>query len=87
MDYRFLLDLAIILLATKLLGLLMKKLGLPQVVGALIAGILIGPAIWSPLTGGRFVPVGESQFLTFLAELGVIMLLFGAGLETDLKEL
>lgn len=33
MDYRFLLDLAIILLATKLLGLLMKKLGLPQVVG------------------------------------------------------
>ncbi|WP_251614831.1 cation:proton antiporter [Pumilibacter muris] len=87
MDYRFLLDLAIILLATKLLGLLMKKLGLPQVVGALIAGILIGPAIWSPLTGGRFVPVGESQFLTFLAELGVIMLMFGAGLETDLKEL
>ncbi|MDE6399207.1 MAG: cation:proton antiporter, partial [Clostridiales bacterium] len=87
MDYRFLLDLAIILLSTKLLGLLMKKLGLPQVVGALIAGILVGPAIWSPLTGGRFIPVQSSQFLTFLAELGVIMIMFGAGLETDLKEL
>lgn len=39
-------DLAVILLATKLLGMLMRKLGLPQVVGAVIAGLLIGPAIW-----------------------------------------
>lgn len=87
MSYRFLLDLAIILFSTKMLGLVMKKLGLPQVVGALIAGILVGPAIWSPLTGGRFIPVKSSDFLTFLAELGVIMIMFGAGLETDLKEL
>lgn len=65
----------------------MKKLGLPQVVGALIAGILVGPAIWSPLTGGKFVPVRPSDFLTFLAELGVVLIMFGAGLETDLKEL
>lgn len=87
MDYRFLLDLAIILFATKILGLVMKKVGLPQVVGALVAGILVGPAIWGPLTGGRFVPVRSTQFLTFLAELGVILIMFGAGLETDLKEL
>lgn len=87
MDYWFLLDLAIILLTTKLLGLLMKKLGLPQVVGALIAGILIGPAIWGPLTGGRFVPVRTSDFLKYIAELGVILIMFNAGLETDLKEL
>lgn len=87
MDYRFLLDLAIILFFTKMFGLVMKKLGLPQVVGMLIAGILVGPAIWSPLTGGRFVPVQSSQFLTFLAELGVILIMFGAGLETDLGEL
>ncbi len=87
MDYRFLLDLAIILFMTKILGLVMKKLGLPQVVGALLAGILIGPAIWSPLTGGKFIPVSPSEFLKFLAELGVIMIMFSAGLETDLKEL
>lgn len=87
MDYTFLLDLAIILLSTKMLGLLMRKLGLPQVVGALIAGLLIGPAIWSPMTGGSFIPVQESNFLNLLAELGVIMLMFSAGLETDLKEL
>ena len=87
MDYRFLLDLAIILFFTKVLGLVMKKLGLPQVVGALLAGILIGPAIWSPLTGGKFVPVEHSSYLKVIAELGVIMLMFNAGLETDLKEL
>lgn len=75
------------MLTTKILGLVMKKAGLPQVVGMLIAGILIGPAIWKPLTGGRFIPVKPSQFLTDLAELGVIMIMFGAGLETDLGEL
>ena len=87
MDYTFLLDLAIILFSTKVLGLLMKKLGLPQVVGALLAGIIIGPAIWSPMTNDAFVPVRGSEFLKFLAELGVIMIMFSAGLETDLKEL
>ncbi len=87
MDYRFLLDLAIILFFTKAFGLLAKKLGLPQVVGMLIAGILVGPAIWSPLTGGKFIPVRSTDFLTDLAELGVIMIMFGAGLETDLREL
>ena len=87
MDYRFLLDLAIILVATKTLGLVMKRLGLPQVVGALLAGILVGPALWGPMTGGRFIPVRSTEFLTFLAELGVILIMFGAGLETDLGEL
>ncbi len=65
----------------------MKRLGLPQVVGALLAGILIGPAIWSPLTHDKFVPVRYTDFLKFLAELGVILIMFEAGLETDLKEL
>ena len=87
MDYRFFLDLAIILFAAKGLGLLMKKLGLPQVVGMLIAGILIGPAIWGPITGGSFTLVRSTDALNYLAELGVIMIMFGAGLETDLHEL
>ena len=43
MDILF--DCAVILLATKLLGLLSRRLGLPQVVGMIIAGLLIGPAI------------------------------------------
>lgn len=87
MDYRFLLDLAIILFSTKVLGILMRKMGLPSVVGALLAGILIGPAIWSPMTGGQFIPVAPTEYLKILAEVGVILIMFSAGLETDLKEL
>ena len=44
-DYSFLLQIAIILLSTKLLGLLTKRISLPQVVGALAAGIILGPML------------------------------------------
>ncbi|MCY6485273.1 cation:proton antiporter [Clostridium aestuarii] len=75
----FLLDLAIILLSTKLLGLFASKLKMPQVVGALLAGIIIGPSVLNIVHG--------TAFIKQMAELGVIILMFGAGLETDLKEL
>lgn len=78
---------AVILLSTKLLGLLMRRLGLPQVIGGILAGLLIGPTIW-----GAFIP--ENDFFPFTAhsvstfsEIGVILVLFSAGLETNLKEL
>lgn len=88
MDYTFLMELALILIFTKALGILMKKLGLPQVVGAIIAGLLLGGAIWSPLTNGAFLPVrAEGTPLGIFAEIGVVMIMFSAGLETDLKEL
>lgn len=79
MSYKFLLDLALILLSTKALGLLSKKFNLPQVVGALLAGILLGPAFLNILH--------ETDFIHSLAELGVIILMFTAGLEADVKEL
>ena len=44
-DYTILLELALILLFTKLFGIICKKIGLPQVVGFLIAGLLIGPCV------------------------------------------
>ena len=44
MSYHFLLDLALILLSTKILGLIAQKFQMPQVVGALIAGLLLSPA-------------------------------------------
>ena len=43
--YKYLLDLAIILLCTKALGLATRKVQMPQVVGALLAGVLLGPPI------------------------------------------
>lgn len=78
-DYKILLELALILLFTKLFGIIVKKLGLPQVVGFLIAGLLLGPCVlgW----------VGTSVTLKIIAELGVILIMFSAGLETNVEDL
>lgn len=78
-SYRYLLDLAIILLSTKVLGLLTRKVQMPQVVGALLAGLILGPACFGVLT--------ETSFIHEVAEIGVIVLMFCAGMETDIKEL
>lgn len=72
-------DLAVILIAAKLLGLAAKKLKAPQVVGQIAAGLLIGPSVLGL--------VGQSDFISTLAEIGVVLLMFSAGLETNLKEL
>ncbi|MGL4760187.1 MAG: cation:proton antiporter [Sarcina sp.] len=79
MSHKFLLDIAIILLSTKLFGLVTKKLHMPQVVGALIAGLVLGPAALDILH--------ETDFIQQISSLGVIVLMFTAGLETDINEL
>lgn len=78
-SYKYLLDIALILISTKILGLLTRRIQLPQVVGALIAGLLLGPACF-----GVFQ---ETDFIKNIAEIGVIVLMFAAGLETDVQEL
>ncbi len=72
-------DLAIIIVAGKMCGIIARQLKAPQVVGMIIAGLLIGPSVlgW----------VRQTEFLSEMAEIGVILLMFSAGLETDLKEL
>ncbi len=82
-SYEFLLFLAIILITTKFLGLISRKVHMPEVVGALLVGIILGPSFLN------FISLdGESGiFLTMLAEIGVISLMFDAGLGTDLGEL
>ena len=79
MSHKFLLDIAIILLSTKLFGLVTKKLHMPQVVGALLAGLILGPAALNILH--------ETDFIEQIASIGVIVLMFTAGLETDINEL
>lgn len=77
--YEILWDLAIIILFAKTFGILARKCKAPQVVGQIIAGLLIGPCLlgW----------VQQTEFITQMAEVGVILLMFSAGLDTDLKEL
>ncbi len=72
-------DLGIIIIFAKLFGILARKCKAPQVVGEIIAGLIIGPSILGL--------VQQSDFLVQMAEVGVVLLMFSAGLETDLKEL
>lgn len=74
-----LLTLCLILLSTKVLGIIAGKLHLPQIVGALVAGLLLGPAVFGIL--------GPSELLENLAEIGVVVIMFCAGLETNINDL
>ena len=78
-SYAYLLLLAVILLSTKVFGLITEHVHLPQVVGALLAGIVMGPSGLGVLE--------STDFLVKAAEIGVIMLMFTAGIDTDMKEL
>lgn len=103
--------LAVILFSTKFLGLVFRKLGLPQVLGYIVAGLLIGPAIFGELCGFSLIGMtkdngatynclfllsgeGEEGFfslgsdgLGIFSKIGVLLLMFSTGLETNLKEL
>ncbi|UPK43277.1 cation:proton antiporter [Paenibacillus pabuli] len=75
----FILVLALILIFTKLAGDLSVRLGQPSVLGKLIVGVILGPAMlgW----------VQPNDFIHYMAEIGVLLLMFIAGLETDLEQL
>lgn len=79
MSYHYLLDLALILLSTKFLGIITGRFQMPRVVGSLLAGLVLGPAVLNVLS--------ETAFLSQLSEMGVIVILFTAGMGTDLREL
>ncbi len=72
-------DIAIILVAAKIFGILAKQFKAPQVVGEIIAGLIIGPCLlgW----------VNQTDFLVKMAEIGVVIIMFSAGLETDIRDL
>ena len=72
-------DLAIIILSAKFLGLVARKLAAPQVVGEILAGLLIGPCVLNLVQG--------SDALSTFAEIGVVLLMFTTGLGTNIKEL
>lgn len=78
-SYEFLFNVALVLLTTKVFGIITKKIDMPQVVGALVAGLLLGPTMLGIMH--------ETVFLDQMAEIGVIVLMFTAGLETDIAEL
>lgn len=74
--YIFLLEIGIILLAANIGGIISKKLKQPAVLGQIVAGIILGLGI-----------MHKTELIEHLAEIGVIFLMFIAGLETDVEEL
>jgi Kef-type K+ transport system membrane component KefB len=72
-------DLILILFSTKVFGLLMRKIHVPEVVGALLAGVILGPTV--------FGLVQSNDLLDVFAELGVVMIMFTAGTETNMKQI
>ena len=77
--YEILKDLAIILFFAKFFAVFARHFKAPQVVGEIIAGLILGPCVLGILQ--------QTDFITEMAEIGVILLMFSAGLDTDLKEL
>lgn len=75
----FILQIVIILLATKIAGHVSVRLGQPSVLGKIIVGIILGPALlgW----------VQDTEILTIFSQIGVLLLMFLAGLETNLTDL
>ena len=97
---------AVILLATKLCGLLFRKIHLPEVLGYIIAGILVGPAIFGQFCGYTLIgfedavnagtykaffalegATGANETVSVFSKIGVILIMFSAGLETNLKDI
>lgn len=78
-EQSFLVNLVTLLIASGVGGYLFKKWGQPKVLGQILAGVIVGPSIlgWAQ----------QTEFIANLAEIGVILLMFMAGLETDLEEL
>jgi len=79
-EFSFLMEIALILLAASIGGAIAKSFKMPPVLGQILVGIIIGPTILNILKG-------EDELIHIMAQLGVVFLMFLAGLETDLKEL
>ncbi|MCL2539077.1 MAG: cation:proton antiporter [Oscillospiraceae bacterium] len=77
-DKSIFLIIALILLSTKALAIFVRYMHLPQVIGALVAGVLLGPSV--------FHVIEPNETISVVAEFGVILLLFSAGMETDYRQ-
>lgn len=79
-EFFFLVELALILAAASFGGWLSKLIKMPPVLGQILVGIIIGPTVFKFLEG-------EDELIHIMSQIGVVFLMFLAGLETDLKEL
>ena len=78
MEYKYLLDIGLIILVVKIFTIITQKIKMPKVLGGLIAGIVLGPAI--------FNIIQNNTILEALSKFGIILIMFLAGMETSIKK-
>lgn len=81
-----LLALVVIIVVARLLGALFRRLNLPQVMGEVVAGILLGPSLlgWlAPEAAALVLPVNIAPYLALISQVGVVLYMFLVGLELD----
>ena len=87
---QILLSVGVILFAAKYLGVLARKIGIPEVAGMIVAGLLLRFIPWFHNYGGEEpnqIYASANQFISYMSEIGVILIMFSAGLGTNLKSL
>ncbi len=83
-----LLDIAIVVVAARLMGRLFRRLGQPAVIGEIVAGIALGPTLLGALPGDLdqvLFPPDARPYLSVIAQLGLALFMFIVGLEIDLS--
>lgn len=87
---QIILSVGVILFAAKYLGVLARKIGIPEVAGMIVAGLLLRFIPWFHNYGGEEpnqIYASANQFISYMSEIGVILIMFSAGLGTNLKSL
>jgi Kef-type K+ transport system membrane component KefB len=83
--YKILLPLGLLLLFSKVFSLLLGKLKVPQVIGYLVAGLVVGLIYLIP--NQQILTDYTHDGISFFAKIGVILIMFSAGIETDIKKM
>jgi Kef-type K+ transport system membrane component KefB len=87
---KLVLQIGVVLLVSRVTGMLFKRIGQPQVIGEMVAGILLGPSLlgWAaPVFSSTLFPGSSLGYLNALSQIGLILFMFGIGVALDPKEL
>ena len=87
---QILLSVGLIVIVAKYLGITARKIGIPEVAGMIVAGLLLRFIPWFHNFGGNepnIIFAEANQFISYMSEIGVILIMFSAGLSTNLKSI
>ncbi|HET7767214.1 MAG TPA: cation:proton antiporter, partial [Chloroflexota bacterium] len=79
-------QIGVVLVASRLVGLVFRRIGQPQVMGEMAAGVMLGPSLlgWlSPSLSAALFPPASLGFLSSLSQVGLLIFMFLVGLELD----